>query len=120
MALTTMGGGFRRDRPLTEDQWTRLLLELGEAELAESERRTRRKEPVVRARPTAQNPVESPKPERTSPKRRSRRGKEAKTELLKVRLTPEERAELEMMAGRSTLSRFVRGLLRDAGTSACE
>jgi hypothetical protein len=33
--------------------------------------------------------------------------------LLKVRLTPEKRAELEAMAGISTLSRFVRGLLRE-------
>jgi hypothetical protein len=40
--------------------------------------------------------------------------KQAKTELLKVRLTPEERAELEAMAGTSMLSRLVRGLLREA------
>jgi hypothetical protein len=40
-------------------------------------------------------------------------------EVVKVRLTPEERAELEAMAGTTTLSRFVRGLLREARTSAC-
>jgi hypothetical protein len=44
--------------------------------------------------------------------------KEPKTELLKVRLTPEERAELEAMAATSTLSRFVRGLLRAERTRA--
>jgi hypothetical protein len=46
------------------------------------------------------------------------RGKEPKTEIAEGRLTPEERAELEAMAGTSTLSRFVRGVLRAEQTRA--
>jgi hypothetical protein len=38
----------------------------------------------------------------------------AKTELLKVRLSPEEKAELEALTTRTTLSRFVRNLIREA------
>jgi hypothetical protein len=59
-----------------------------------------------------------PKPARTTPKRHGKCAKEPKTELLKVRLTPEERAELEAMAGTSTLSRFVRRQLRAERTRA--
>jgi hypothetical protein len=39
MALTTLRGGFRRDRAMSESEWTKLLLERGEAELARSEKR---------------------------------------------------------------------------------
>jgi hypothetical protein len=48
---------------------------------------------------------QSPMPERRD---------HAKTELLKVRLSPEEKAELEALTTRTTLSRFVRNLIREA------
>jgi hypothetical protein len=93
-----------------------MLLKHGHAALAESERPKRRTEERTRA--DAPRPAATPKSARTTPKRHGKRAKEPKTELLKVRLTPEERAELEAMAGTSTLSRFVRGLVRAERTRA--
>lgn len=62
--------------------------------------------------PSARTRVEQPK----GSTRKLKVGvKQPKTELLKVRLTPEERAELEARTTRTTMSRFVRNLLRQEG-----
>lgn len=76
---------------------------------------TEQHERLTRTPAVSQAP-DSPRPVRTPARRHGKRSDRPKTELLKVRLTPEERAELEMMAGRTTLSRFVRGLLSEERT----
>lgn len=97
--------------PMCESDYTKLLLKHGQAELAESERPKKPGEPIERKPADALGPVDTPKRARRPPKRYGKRGKNARTELLKVRLSPEERAKLDAMAGDRTLSRFVRGLL---------
>jgi hypothetical protein len=112
-----MESNITTDRRVSESAWTQELLRLGEAELAASD--------PHRTEPSAGSQAPDSPAERTSardarlpakrpqtPKRKPN-GKQPKTELLKVRLTPEERAELEAMAAASSMSRFVRRLLRE-------
>jgi hypothetical protein len=44
-----------------------------------------------------------------------KRKKQSKESKIEVRLTPEQKAELEAMTTRTTMSRFVRNLIREEG-----
>ena len=119
MALIT-GRNFDGGTPISESEWTLALIAAGNAEWGESDQR-QRGAPAVSQTPAAP-PSEGlyartrgeQRPKVSQTRKRKPGGKTPKTELVKVRVTPEEKRELELMTSDTTVSRFIRKLIRDA------